>query len=426
MKSMPSFTIAAVIITSIVFSLPHVLSNLRDSTAPQAIFSLQLLALAYLSGLWKLPNVPANFAAEYAEPLHAAHVVWNRVGTYFKVGLLLLLACYMPIYYGLPLAFQPWLHGLIVFAVTVVGYFAPTAKFVGPARFGYLHHADHLSRIFRWLLGWWGYAALVLVFLPVVLPSAGLGLAALSLAFCVHVYRATRPWHPWPRRRDAAAAGRYEAQLAAAASTARRDALQALRVRPSDFFDSAAEAWAALGAVTQSAEDAAERAQNLLDAANEAAGSEKPDEEAGRTELLGQYLAESAQTTLEEAQGVVSKLRTAQEAISRSQNAAAEDQKARAAADQNAAAATQAVKRLAEVVKAWPGMAFSAATAAASTRAFADRALAAATEGEMAQAWELAASAEASANDAKMWMERLRADVGNGQQALLSWLEGNA
>lgn len=347
----------------------------------------------------------------------------------------------MPIYHGVPLPFQPWLQGLILFMVSVVGFFAPTAKFIGPARFGYLHHATHLSSIYRLLLDWWVYAALFLVFSPAVLPSAGLGLVAMSVAAWVHVYReyvkqrtavadavtqhaVTATLAAAAAKEDAAAAGRFETQLATAAVAARRDALRALTVRSTDFFDAANLAWTAMATVTQPAEHAAERAQELIDAANEVAGSEKPDEEQGHTELLGQYLAESAQLTLKEANGVVDKLRTAQDAVSRSQNAAQQHEKARLAAEKTVDLSNKAVRKLADTVKKWPEMAYSVANHAAKAQAFADRALTAATEGEMEKAWELATTADNSAKDAKKRMERLRTEVSNGQQALVSWLEG--
>jgi hypothetical protein len=349
----------------------------------------------------------------------------------------------MPIYHGVPLPFQPWLQGLILLVIAVVGFFSPTAKFVGPVRFGYIQYAAHLSSIYRLLLDWWVYTALFLVFSPVVLPPAGLGLGAMSVAAWIHVYReyvkqraavaevvaeyaAMASLAASAAQEDAAAAGRFEAQLAAAATAARHDALQVQLIRSTDFFDSAAEAWAAMGTVTQPAEDAAEKAQNLMDAADQAAGTEKPDEEVGHTEMLGRYLSEAAQATLDEAREVVTKLHSAQEAVQRSRDAAAENQKARTAAEKNSEAANRAVKALSEVARNWPDMAFSAASAAAKTRAFADPALAAATEGEMENARKLAASVKTSAKDAKKWMEDLRSEVGNGQQALVSWLEGKA
>ncbi|OAA59174.1 hypothetical protein SPI_06376 [Niveomyces insectorum RCEF 264] len=429
------------IVIGVAFSLPYVLSHLRDAVAPQIIVSVQLLAVAYLAGFWTLPRIPANFAIVYAAQLQAVSVVWSRIGTYVKVGVLLLLACYIPVYYGLPLAFQPWLQGLVLLAITVVGFFAPTAKFVGPVRFAYLHHATHLTTVCQALLDWWGYAALVLVFLPIVLPAAGLGLGALLLAAAIHVYReynarraavaeavakcvASAALSAAAAQDDAKAGPRLEAQLISAATTARHEAVRALLVQSTDFFDSAATAWAAVGSATQPAEDAVDKAQSLLDAANEAAGSEKPDEddEDSRTELLGQYLAEAAQAALDESHKVVDKLRTAQEAISRSQAAAAENQRARVAVDANATSAVQALSQLAAVVRTWPGMAFEAAAAAAATQGFADRALSAATAGEMAEAWVLVDSAKAAAADAKTQMDSLRAAVGNGQQSLLSWL----
>ncbi|RYO80417.1 hypothetical protein DL766_007815 [Monosporascus sp. MC13-8B] len=138
----------------------------------------------------------------------------------------------MPIYHGVPLPFQPWLQGLILALIAVVGFFTPTAKFASPLRFYYLHQAAHLPSIYRLLLDWWVYAALFLVFSPAVLPSAGLGLMAMSVASWVHVYR------KYVRQRAAIvdAVARHvtlawlaasETQEDAATTTARRDALQA-------------------------------------------------------------------------------------------------------------------------------------------------------------------------------------------------------
>jgi hypothetical protein len=76
--------ISAIILAAIAFSLPYVLSDPRASIPPQAVVSLQLLTVTYLTGVWKLPIIPTSFAAEYAEPLQAFYVVSNRVGAYFK------------------------------------------------------------------------------------------------------------------------------------------------------------------------------------------------------------------------------------------------------------------------------------------------------------------------------------------------------
>ncbi|KAI0381348.1 hypothetical protein F5Y04DRAFT_80296 [Hypomontagnella monticulosa] len=400
-----------VLLATIALTLPYILSDLRASANPQVVV-----------------------------PLQAFQIILSRVGTYLKVGFLVSLACYMPIYYGVPLPFQPWLQGLILIVVVVVGFFAPTAKFVGPARFGYLQHSTHLSSIYRLLLDWWVYVALFLVFSPAILPSAGLGLISMLVAAWVHVYleyvkqrndvanavtqhATTAALAAAAAQEDAAAAGRYEAELAAAAVAARRDALQTLTVRSTDFFDKANDAWTAMATVAQPVEQAAERAQNLIDAANDAAGAEKPDEEKGHTELLGQYLAESAQLSLKEANSVAEKLRTAQDAVSRSENAAEQHKKAREAAEKLAELSSKAVRELAETVKKWPGMAHSVATHAAKAQAFADQALTAATDGEMEKAWELATSSQKSATDAETGMEKLRSEVSNGQLPLITWLE---
>ncbi|KAK0510855.1 hypothetical protein JMJ35_006407 [Cladonia borealis] len=437
-----------VILATTVFSLPHVVSAPGALIAPQAIVPVQLLAVAYLSGLWKFPDVSANLAVEYAEPLEAFYVIWNSVGAYFKVGFLVSLAGYMPIYHGVPLPFQPWLQGLVLFAIAVVGYFSPTTKFVGPVRFGYLRHAAHLSNIYRLLLDYWSvYAALFLVFSPAILPSASLGLGAMSAAAWIHVYReyvgqraavaeavakytARASLAASAAQEDAAVGGRYEAQLAAAATAARHGALQAHLVRSTDFFDSAATAWAAMGSVTQTAQDAVTEADGLIDAANQVVAAEKPDEDnndnegESRTTVLAETLLGTAQDTLDKANDVVNKLHLAQEAIDRSLKADKVNQTWRRAAKTNAEEAAKAVKTLAKAVKYWPNIALSAASAAADTQAFADQALAAATEGEMEKAWKLAESAKTSADEAKGLMEKLRSDVvGKGNRALISWLE---
>lgn len=76
--------ISAVILAAIAFSLPYGLSDPRASNPPQTAVPLQLLVVASLTGLWKLPNVPTSVAAEHAEPLQAFYVVSDRVGSYFK------------------------------------------------------------------------------------------------------------------------------------------------------------------------------------------------------------------------------------------------------------------------------------------------------------------------------------------------------
>jgi hypothetical protein len=385
------------------------------------------------------------------------------------VGFLVSLACYMPIYHGVPLPFQPWLQGSVLFIITVVGFFSPTAKFVGPVRFGYLHHATHLSNIYRLLLDWWVYAALFLVFSPAILPAGGLGLLAMSTAAWIHVYReyakqraavakavaictAKASLAASAAKEDAAVGGRYEVQLAAAATAARHDALQAHLTRSTDFFDSAATAWAAMGSVTQTAEDAVKKADQLIDAANEVVVSEKPDDNdndedgddddddedgdgddddddddddngESRTAVLAEALLQTAQDARDKATDVVNKLHLAQEAIDRSVQADQVNQKWRKAAKKNAEKAAMAFKTMDETVRNWPNTARSVARAAADTQAFADQALDAATQGEMEKAWEHVASAQASADKAKVSMEGLHSDVSKGNWALVSWLE---
>ena len=76
--------ILASIVIGIAFSLPYVLSHLRDAVAPQIVVSIQLLAVGYLAGFWTLPRIPAYLAIVYAAQVQAVFVVWSRIGTYVK------------------------------------------------------------------------------------------------------------------------------------------------------------------------------------------------------------------------------------------------------------------------------------------------------------------------------------------------------
>lgn len=346
----------------------------------------------------------------------------------------------MPIYYGVPLYFQPWVYGLSLAIIVVIGFFAPTTKFNGPLRFGYLEYSEYYSKIYSFLIDGGLFSASFLVFSLVLLPFAGFGFVALSLSAWGYVYleyndqlrETTDEVAAYvaqgaiavnSAREYATATRHYEAQLLEMTAATRRDALLASSVRTTDFFHVASEAWGAIGTVTQPVEDARSKAAELVDASFDADEADKADGEAGRTAVLSKYVYETATKALNKAKEVEAKLRDAQEAVRQSGDAKTEDQNARAAVKQNATSAATAARSLANGIRGVPEILLAVEKAASDVNRYSGRAVAAATNGEKASARKAADAAKSKVKTALSSMQKLGETVQAAHESLLQYLE---
>jgi hypothetical protein len=346
----------------------------------------------------------------------------------------------MPLLYGAPLFFQPWLYCLLFAVLVIIGFFAPTSSFRGPLRFGYLEHAEYFVQLYGFVVDWWAHAVLFVVFAPTVLPFVGLGIIAMSAAAWVFVYR---QYHEELRKITdqvtadvsratveaasastyASTADRYEQQLLAAAALARRDWLQATSVKITDFFDSAATAWSALGEVTQPAEDTTKKSADVLDAVSDLEATDMPDGRSGRTASLIRYLKEMAELSLRKSQDAEAQLRAAQEAVRASKEAKQQEATARNHAHSNAVNASTAAKEIADKIVGLPKKVTAAAKGAENVKIQAEQAIYAATQGEIAEAKRLATATKSSADGVELSVTAVRDTTNAAHTILLDWIK---
>ncbi|KAF2733413.1 hypothetical protein EJ04DRAFT_495200 [Polyplosphaeria fusca] len=413
---------------------------------PQATTPAILLAGAYLLGSFKDLALPSDATTAVAslpsllEPLAALQTVFKRLGRYFKIGLLISLACYLPIQYGNPLLFQPWIYCLLFATVAAVGTFAPTAKFYGPLRFGYFEYTDFFTQAFQLLTNTWLYVAVFLLFSPAVFPYGVLGLVGVILGAWVHVFRA---YHKQLRiitdeaseevsraqyslstiQKDRNLVRDYEQHVLQAAATARQDAIHANAVKISDFFDCAAKAWAALDEVTQPANDTVNAAGRMIVEAQEL--EDIPDEDQEDVQARATYLRETAEKVKVEAEHALYKLKVAQQGVRASENAVKVDRQARAEAESNAAAAVKSAKEISTKVMDLLTTELQLAKKAAKVSRLTGQAVATATDGKMAKARELNASAKELAKTMETEESPAWVVVSAANKALHGWLGSN-
>ncbi|KAF7558117.1 hypothetical protein G7Z17_g198 [Cylindrodendrum hubeiense] len=388
-------------------------------------------------------DILAQSVTSLAGPLVALQTVSNCVGTYIKVAILIAWTFYLPIAYDtIPLTFQPQIYLLLLAFVFVIGFFAPTSKFYGPLRFGYFEYSEYFTQIFQHVNNSWTYVALFCFLCPETFLFAGLGLVGMSVGAWVHTYRQYRKQLQTISNQvsenvsdveRAAAATRqylliargYEQQIQQAAASARRDALLANTIRVSDFFDRAATAWVALNKVTQPVQIADQKAQDLIAAAMDVEDADKPDgDEDGEMQQLAKYLRETAEETKEKAAEVVAQLEAAQQAVQASKNAATYDSQARSDANSNASIATAAAKKLGARVSDLLTKEFEVLKGADEISRLAEQAVAAATDGKMAEGRKLRDSVKAKIKEIESLREAALTALNKSQADLLKWLQG--
>ncbi|TGO90061.1 hypothetical protein BPOR_0081g00140 [Botrytis porri] len=449
-----------------IFYLLHTLRlNLVDLDPMHNPALLIGLVFAYTKGYLRFPeSSPAGEdpeVSEFRKSLPAIEAVTTRLAPYVKIGSLVVLLTYISIHYGLALPLRPWLHVCLLAGIATIGFFAPTAKFYGPFRFGYLEYSDHISRLYK-LLDWWCCVALFLfpyltsfhpdVFYLMLLPILSLSLVAMLVAAWIYVYVEYRKQllaitHAVTAdiSRIAIAASStsefalkvsgYDRQLCEAAKTARRDSLKATAIRITDFFVCETTAWASFAEITEAARQMISKTNAIVEAATNVEDAEKPDhvpgddegedeEDESQTQILSRELREQAESTSDKVADVLVRVEAAQAKVRECDNARKQDIAARAIAEKYATAASEAVEKL--DIRLTDSLNESLAVVAAAERAriLADQAITSATYGEMAIARENAASVRTEASTAELSVERGRRAMDTARTILLGWLRG--
>ncbi|TGJ70789.1 hypothetical protein EYR41_002809 [Orbilia oligospora] len=362
------------------------------------------------------------------------------ISSYGKAAFLFALACYMPIYNGLPLPFQPWLHCLLLAAVIIISAFASTQKFYGPFKFARNKHRLLFGYLYKQLGDWWLCGAILIFHIPptIHVPLFDLSLIVISLAwiktyhdYCKElrviagkateeVSRATLAESAG--REYAPAAEQYRKQVIEITAVRRRDTLLANSVRITDYFDCTAKAWAALDEVVRPAKRVVKRAKELVKVSEEAGNSEDSEQGGGKFEDAALILGEVASDALTKAKEIEKQLSDAQQTVRWSTAAVEQDKTARESAKANADRAVSAVQNLDNKMTHLTSTAFAAAEQVVQVKRFADQAIVLATDGDMVSARANVGSAKTAADSvvsSKIVLESIRNDARGILQTLV-------
>ncbi|KAK6527220.1 hypothetical protein TWF281_010409 [Arthrobotrys megalospora] len=368
----------------------------------------------------------------------------------FAVTFVIIIACYMPIYRNLPVPFQPWVHCLIFAAVAVVGLFAPTARFYGPLRFGYVRYSPYLHQLYKLLVNWWLYASIVMISSPIALPIIDLCLIAATIAW-IKVYH---EYHARLRdiikkateiisevalveqsgRELAVEARRYQDKVHEVAISAREYAIRAQSVKFTEFLDRIVDARAALGLVTDLTDRMVENAEETLEAIGEIQvpqDTKEAQEGIQNVESEGEEETEREQAVIQELQDAAAvalamakeKLNKAKEIIERSQGAYKQRKTARVQAESNAKKSAAAAVKLEEVISKVDTSVFRMAQATDSVRAIADQAIIVATDGNMEPAETLIHEAKVAALGAVAAKELVESALKDAKSQFFQFLQ---
>lgn len=299
---------------------------------------------------------------------------------------------------------------LLLFGI-FFGVLAPTTKFYGPLRFGYLQYTDDLTRTYTILLKWWVYTTYTPLFYPIIFA------AYTAVLICITVRNAFEIQQSYNKRLQEIThqvngavseatvakghssdltnvAHQYEVQMLTVLATARRDALRAKKVRVTDFFDTRARAWSAVDTVKNPIEKIIERTNNLVDATMAYDETEKPDDN------VSKYLVDQANIALREAKAVDSKVDDARTAISLGRDAIEKDGIARTEANAEFVKSSTALTTLnAALAKVETGL-LNISGHLEEAKRQAEKAVVTATEGEMDTADKAAEDAKKAAESA--------------------------
>ncbi|KAF2966730.1 hypothetical protein GQX73_g6841 [Xylaria multiplex] len=405
---------------------------------------LLLIVAGYLTNILKLPSISetalylANFSRLLGAPpsgsrsgeetnpppspaavLGAWTTLLGKWGAYIKVALVMAITISFPLSRQLPLPLQTWFYLLIFALVSTAGFLAPAPRFRGPLRFAYLEYGPPLLRVYTLVSRWWFRAVLLLYFTPFALsstffplsyilaPALSLFLASLAVSAYVHIYRTYTAAVAEVTARAASTVS--EASIAAShahvlrgtardsekelqqiLATARRDAAQVQSVRMTDFFDTAATAWASMQRVVEGVRRAKDRADEVLDRAVELEDLEPPDEDDGgrrtQTEERVRLLKEEAESAVKETSDLVARLEAAQAVVESSKRAGDQDKSGRQKVLAHARDAATEAKTAREVLAGLDEGLYKVDEITAAVKGQAEKAQSLAIEGEMALA----------------------------------------
>ncbi|KAF2834144.1 hypothetical protein M501DRAFT_1061940 [Patellaria atrata CBS 101060] len=376
--------------------------------------------------------------------LNALQGLAGPLETCVKVSFLVALALSTP-YNNQPasdsLIFQPWTYVVLAIALTVIGIIAPPRIFSGAARFAYLQHNADFRRHYELLLTGWAYFAFALpTAFPALFTFVSVGILFLSVraALVVHRHYSTMAREVVDAAAEIAdkaqtgvqhGRGRllvgeeYERQLLGIVAASRRDALVALSVRATDFFECATAAWAAIGVVVTPAEDATKRARDLADAAQDVIDVEKPEADEEKMEELAQFLLQRANDAAAEGDAVLGKLRSAQEAVRTSQRAEGQARTARQVTMKNASEAAKAASDVGQKLKGCSERLYQATRNAEKAVRLVTRASETAVEGDIDAAKGILVAARDAANEVEAVRAVINSAVDGSYVILLGFLQ---
>ena len=311
-----------------------------------------------------------------------------------------------------------WFHGLILTGLALIGVFAPTTKFSGPLRFGYLEYHTLTSAFFQYFPSPLPYAVLFFIFLPSspywMSPYWMICAMPVGWQYVLQNYwksvqdtkekvdnaRSLATVAADSAREYAKEAAEYEKQTMEVVAVRRRDAILAESVKVTDFFDRAAVSWASLRRITVALSDVVDAAR----LAEEDAGEVTESDRAGTRAYESLQRARSAVANAEDAK---SKAKYAQTTILESYEAQQQYAATQQQVLDNAKKAAEAAKALKDRMANSSETLFKAVDGVEKVRRLADQAMVAAVEGDKKTASSLAADAGRAAEVVKGAKEKL-------------------
>lgn len=194
-------------------------------------------------------------------------------------------------------------------------------------------------------------------------------------------------------RRAVTLAHAYEKQALDTASTSRRAALLTLRLHHTDFFDTAALAWASMGTMTTRIGEVVVAAREASNKANLLRHSQSPGP-MSHLEILAEGLFERANHALEAALRTENSAREAQTAVAWSKNARTRTDEARQEVEDEVERIRELGTRMANTVKDVEARVSKIEHEVEKARTVLEQAIIVAVEGEMAEADKLIANAK--------------------------------
>ena len=196
-------------------------------------------------------------------------------------------------------------------------------------------------------------------------------------------------------RRAVTLAHTYEKQALDTTFTTRRTASLTLMLQHTDFFDTAASAWASMGPMTTRIEEVVAAAHNAVNSANSLRHSQSPYTK-DRPEIVAETLFERANHAHEAASKTEKLARHAQESVAWSKNAKTRTQEVRQEVQNEAKRIHALGAKIANTVKDVETKISEIEVEVEKVRAVLEEAITVAVEGEMTAADKLVASAKAS------------------------------